>query len=243
MNFDLQWLRALTDWLRERFSKQTSKIQAIEHYKNDHNHLFLIYQYDISTKETPLLPGLVSLWYVSNKEALSDLILIVINIAQARTDRLEYKNHAEQWLRQFEVKIRSELREQESIDATHIFVAGWVTKKYVAERFVNNRIQKFRHLEASTAIAFDCQGVLFAYGVHSNEPAKKLLKVIAHRCFNITPSRFSSWEALIRQLDNPTNKITWLTWLTQICEKMFGSSHTLQPKKVKQRVDKNDQVW
>lgn len=228
------WIQDLVQWLRDRLGVAGQPFPAIAYYATADEICKLWLLFD-DRAETPL-PGLCSLWLCSQVDASADLLLILVNIAQAKEQQSQTVANPrlpKNWHRHFELVAMSAIRQQtKTVAATHLFMVGWISKEAVAQRFVQNRLEYYRHIGCSSVYACDLQGDTRAWA-GENEKALKIVRAIAMRCLHARAQASSStWEDLLRALDGGYS-VTWLTWLSEFAtvhkQTRISTGHILQP--------------
>lgn len=232
------WLQDFVQWLRDRLGVEGQPFSAIAYYSTDDETCKLWLLFD-DRSESPL-PGLISLWLCSHVDASADLLLILVNIAQAKEQQgrtVTNPRLPKNWHRHFELVAMTEIRQQtKTVAATHLFMVGWISKEAVAQRFVRSRLERYRHISCSSVYACDLQGDTRAWA-GENERAVKIVRAIALRCLHARASASArSWEALLRALDGGYS-VTWLTWLSEFAtvheQTRISAAHILQPPRSK----------
>lgn len=226
----LDWLGDFVGWLRTAVGTQKLAIALETHTSKDGLcKLFLL-----ADERSENLPGLVQLWLLTHAEAHFDLLIILVNLAQARETRGKagIDSLPKDWHREFESKARQAVQQQGNIAASHLFLTGWVSKQPIAARFVRSKLEYFRRVECSVVLALDLQGNTFAWA-GNNEYAAKIVKAIAYQAMLTHSGTVLTWEELMRSLDDSSNRTTWLTWLqyfaTHPKKTRIGAQHILQP--------------
>jgi len=228
------WIQDLVQWLRDRLGVEGQPFAAIAQYTTADETCQLWLLFD-SHSETPL-PGLISLWLCSQVDASADLLLILVNVAQTKEWRRQTVSHArlpKDWHRHFELVAMTAIRQQtKTVAATHLFMVGWISKEASAQRFVQNRLERYRHISCSSVYACDLQGDTRAWA-GENEKALKIVRAIAMRCLHARAQTASnSWESLLRALDGGYS-VTWLQWLSEFAtvhkQTRISTGHILQP--------------
>lgn len=228
------WIQDLVQWLRDRLGVEGRPFPAIAYYSTADETCKLWLLFD-DRSESPL-PGLISLWLCSQVDASADLLLILVNIAQAKEQLARDSANPrlpKNWHRHFELVAMTAIRQQtKTIAATHLFMVGWISKEPVAKRFVQNRLESYRHISCSSVYACDLQGDTRAWA-GENEKAVRIVRSIAMWCLHARAEASStSWEALLRALDGGYN-VTWLTWLLEFAtlreQTRISATHILQP--------------
>ncbi|PSB29912.1 hypothetical protein [Stenomitos frigidus] len=228
----LDWLSDFVHWLRAAVGADTEPIALETHLSNDGQCLL----YLLADGQSETFPGLVQLWLVSHETAHFDLLIILVNLAQAKELRrtTAVATLPKDWHRAFEVKARLAMQQQRGIAASHLFLTGWVSKQPISARFVHSRLEYFRRVECSVVLALDLQGNTFAWAGR-NDYAAKIVRTIAKRVLQTPPGQVLTWEELIRSLDADglDGKVTWITWLHHYATKpkstRIAEKHILQP--------------
>jgi len=231
------WLQDLVQWLRDRLGVEGQPFPAIAYYSivDETCKLWLLFD---DRSESPL-PGLISLWLCSHIDASADLLLILVNVAQAKEQQSQTVTNSrlpKNWHRHFELVAMTAIRQQtKTVAATHLFMVGWISKEPVAQRFVQSRLERYRHISCSSVYACDLQGDTRAWA-GENEKAVKIVRAIALRCLHATAHPPNTWETLMRALDGGYS-VTWLDWLGEFATRHDGtrlsSAHVLQPPRTR----------
>jgi len=167
----------------------------------------------------------------------NDLIIVLVNIeglghlsaSGIDSDKVIFQ-------RIFETKAKHELEKQRHIKGSHIFLTGWVSKRPIKQRFVDGKIEHYKHLDAGDCYVVDLQGSDYGF-VGANFQAERIVRAIAYRALNTEPGLLNSWEDLFRRMNDLSLEHNWLSWLNFYATRnpqtrLPDRDHVLQPKRM-----------
>lgn len=238
----LGWLNKFISWLQNNLGS-THNLPSLEHHVSPDSLCELWLLADDRTDPAPL-PGLASLWYLRHHtSASSDLLIVLVNIAQARglrSEDIDFGRLPKHWQRTFEFQVKKAIREQlKEVSASHIFLVGWIEKIARTRTVILNAkpvVERYFSIECTACYAIDLQSMEAAW-VGQNEPARKVVKAVAMRALLIEPGQYNTWEELLYNMSDLRRKTNWLTWL-----EFFAKDHpptringlaALQPRRVR----------
>lgn len=203
-------------------STERPKIRIREEYHSD--------GISVLQLEDPSIPGCIDLWRIDRHYEAVKFFVCVINLEILQQDVALLRSSVDAIANarggRMADTLKQQLKTQDDIAATHIWVTGW-HKEY------SGIDSKGRHYRSSRTadvqlIACDLQGWLgsLAGDRHARRFARKIISQLAANEFREYTHYNKNWQSAVRSID-------WVQWLTGLSKTYIDSDHTLQPHKRK----------
>jgi hypothetical protein len=230
----LDWIKAIANWIRKIAGQPTEvRPEFLKRWRWHGNVLTLV----AGEGSADIPPGLVSLYELCPAEGSFGVIILLANIAQSREGVRRQKLAEEGWKRQFEIKARATISQQEKeILGTHLLLVGTISKVEDRARWVNGELVKFKHTDFLAAHILNLQSETAVLISGQNGYAFRIVDQIAKQLLRLTPSTLNSWDELIFAWP-------WLTWVEYYAIKnkytrFPEKDHVIQPPRSRKAMPK-----
>jgi len=213
------WAREIAHWLKSLLGysdRPHHEIFAEEYHANAA--LYRIHDADI--------PGCVELWKIVRRKQGSDLIVVLLDIAQLKQElgvrNTGARSRTEHWQSKLSRQLATELKAQSSVEGSHLIVVCWMCDR----AGVDKKGRRYRVPVAVLVGAWTCelQGIMGS--LNGNRIAIAVVKGAAYKLFRAKNANPLIWERFV-------NQAPWLEWFDAYAKHYLGHDHVLQPLKRK----------
>ena len=183
-------IRGILEWIRDRLGTEaiaTSLPYLKREVSKDRKCELKL----LAGEGSDAFPGIVRLWEINHKDATHSFYLLLINIAQCRPPSGKNKSS---WRRSLEAKVRLELKAQDTINASHLWLVTCSPKATTIER----DDAKYKYIDAIACLCINM--VSDEARQHINQGDKLAIAVttrIAGHLLEMQSSESWSWQALV----------------------------------------------